>query len=177
MPIEEVLAKIGAGGWTGSSALQVSGHDSTLGDRQSSFLGIPDTKSQVYQREIRASLYYCRAEKALQEICRNGYEAFGAITYLRKAYPERARHLDVDLWERIDHLWDEGAPVEVFQSALDQWVKAHAEACSLFSEAVRNGDDLALSIRTKFSQGDFEGSLTNGGTNEGNSEDREERGQ
>ena len=154
MSIEGVLAKIAARGKSESNEPQISRHDSVVGNRRSSILGLLDNSGKIWLTEIRASPYYRLAEKALEEICKNGTESFGAISYIRKAHPEQAKQLEIDLWQQIERLWDEGAPIETFQLALDQWVKAHAEARNLFSEAVRNGDDLALSLKNRASHQD-----------------------
>jgi hypothetical protein len=56
-------------------------------------------------------------------------------------------------WVLIDKLWNEGAPIQQFESVLDDWVQAYHEAKVLYTRFLRDG-----------------------GTNEGTT-DREECGQ
>lgn len=149
MSIEQVLDLIAAGKWSASSEPQVP-HRPDRGTFQSgsSILSFLDIETQIWLQEIRASPYFRRAENALQEICKNGGDSFGAIRYLRTAHPAREKQLD-DLWLQIEMLWDAGAPVEEFQAAIDQWVEFHREACILFTQAINAGDQLALAARTE----------------------------
>lgn len=42
------------------------------------------------------------------------------------------RAIQVTLPEEIDRLWDDAAPMDGFQKALDRWVDAHHQACDRF---------------------------------------------
>jgi hypothetical protein len=138
MSIEEVLARIARGdrSWR----------------RDTTILALLDAKTQIWLREIRASPYFRGADEALSEICNHGNTQLGALQYFRTACPQRARLLETDLWQRIEKLWDEGAPLEEFQAVLDQWVQLHREAFDLFAKAIEIGDEAALAAKTAWNK-------------------------
>jgi hypothetical protein len=154
MSIEDVLARIAGGGGSGHRGTNVLDQGDTArgGERGAGILGLLDAKTKIWLREIRASPYFRRAEEALREICNHGHDQLGALRYFRAACPERAKELEVDLWQQIDGLWDEGAPIDEFQATLDRWVQLHKEASDLFAQAIEIGDETALAAKTAWNE-------------------------
>jgi len=142
MSIEDVLARIAGGCGSDRRDTKVVDQSDTpqRGEQGSAILDLLDAKTQIWVKEIRASPYYRRAEEALREICNHGTDQLGALRYFRAVRPELARQLEVELWQQIEKLWDEDAPVEEFQEALDRWVQLHRDACDLFAQAIEIGD-------------------------------------
>jgi hypothetical protein len=76
---------------------------------------------------VRREEYHRRATEALRSI--------GAITdladalrWLERTEPARHRRLLDVLPGHLDYLWESGARLDVFQAALDDWVRAHQNA-------------------------------------------------
>lgn len=154
MSIEDVLARIAGGGGSGRGGTNVldPGDTARGGERGSAILSLLDAKTQIWLKEISASPYFQRAEEALHEICNHGHYLTGALCYFRAAHPDRAKQLEADLWQEIDRLWDEGAPIDEFQATLDRWVQLHREACDLFIQAIKAGDEVALAAKTVWNE-------------------------
>ena len=56
----------------------------------------------------------------------------GAMQSAAKHHPDRYHHVTNELPAEWVKLWDEGAPLDAFQAALDRWVYAHEELIRLF---------------------------------------------
>ena len=82
--------------------------------------------------------YHASVEAALDAICRPDYPS-GMILWLERADPALYHHLTCTLPNWISHLWNEHAPLDEFQVAVDDWRKAHNRACSLFKSREGGG--------------------------------------
>ena len=56
----------------------------------------------------------------------------GAMQWAAKHHPDRYHHVTSELSAEWERMWDEGAPLDEFQAALDRWVQAHEELIGLF---------------------------------------------
>jgi hypothetical protein len=75
--------------------------------------------------------YHARVEGVLDAICRPDYSP-GMILWLGRADPGLYERLTFSLPDRISCLWNAHAPLNEFQSVVDEWLAAHRRACSLF---------------------------------------------
>jgi hypothetical protein len=75
--------------------------------------------------------YHTRVEAALEAICRPDYPT-GMILWLEKADPTLYDNLTRRLPDLISQLWNAHAPLNEFERVVNEWLKAHHCACSLF---------------------------------------------
>ncbi len=75
--------------------------------------------------------YWCKVMAAWRQIASHEYLP-GAMQWAAKHHPNRYHHVTSELPAEWDRLWDEGAPLDEFQAALDRWVAAHEELLGLF---------------------------------------------
>ena len=56
----------------------------------------------------------------------------GGMAWAQKHHPALYRRATRELSGTWERLWDEAAPLDEFQAALDRWVQAHEELIGLF---------------------------------------------
>ena len=74
----------------------------------------------------------CRAMRRIEQLC-----PAGALTWARLAHPDLTDKIDVELFGRLDNIWDGQAPLADFEAALRELVRVHAEVGKLFSKSAR----------------------------------------
>ncbi len=79
----------------------------------------------------RTDPYWCRLMAAWKQIAAHQYLP-GAMRWAEKHDPDRYHRATSELPAAWGCLWDEAAPLDDFQAALDRWVAAHEELISLF---------------------------------------------
>ena len=75
--------------------------------------------------------HWRKAMAALRQISAHKYIP-GARQWAAKHHPDRYHRVTSELPAEWERLWDEGAPLDEFQAALDRWVAAHEELIGLF---------------------------------------------
>ncbi len=71
-------------------------------------------------------LYWVRVMAAWRQIASHAYLP-GAMAWAARFHPDLYRRVISELPAEWERLWDEGAPLDEFQAALDRWVAAHEE--------------------------------------------------
>jgi hypothetical protein len=61
----------------------------------------------------------------------------GALRWAREAHPALTDHIDVELFQRLNDLWNNHAPLEEFEAALSELVEVHRRVGSLFAGVQR----------------------------------------
>lgn len=80
--------------------------------------------------------YHASVEAALDTVCRPDYPP-GMVLWLESAAPELYDRLTCSLPNLISGLWNAHAPLEKFQTVVDEWLETHSRACSLFKSYER----------------------------------------
>lgn len=75
--------------------------------------------------------FWCKAMAAWKQIASHEYLP-GAMQWAQKHHADLYHRLISELPAAWESLWDEGAPLDDFQAALDAWVGAHEELIGLF---------------------------------------------
>lgn len=75
--------------------------------------------------------YWVRLMAAWRQIAAHEYLP-GAMAWTARFHPDLYRRDTSELPAEWERLWDEGAPLDDFQAALDRWVAAHEELIGLF---------------------------------------------
>jgi hypothetical protein len=88
----------------------------------------------------REAEYHASVEAALDAICRPDYPP-GMILWLESADAGLYNRLTRSLPNRISYLWNAHAPLDNFQTVVDEWLATHRRACSLF--ITRRADESA----------------------------------
>ena|SRR5215475_101778 len=70
-----------------------------------------------------------RAIQRIDSVCQPG-----ALQWARQTCPALTDTIDVDLFKRLNDLWNNDAPVADFEAALQELVTAHAEVGRLYRE-------------------------------------------
>ncbi len=91
-----------------------------------------DPERYVFDYENRhADPYWQAAMDARRQIADHEYLP-GAMQWAEKHHPDRYHRVTSELPAEWERLWDEAAPLDDFQAALDRWVAAHEELIGLF---------------------------------------------
>lgn len=75
--------------------------------------------------------HWHKAMRARRQIASHKYIP-GAMQWAQKHHPKLYQRVTSELPAEWERLWDEGAPLDDFQAALDRWVSAHEELIGLF---------------------------------------------
>ncbi len=78
--------------------------------------------------------YHARVETALGVICRPDYPP-GMILWLETADSDLYDRLTCRLPNLISGLWNAHAPLNEFQTVVDEWLNSHERACTLFRDS------------------------------------------
>jgi hypothetical protein len=81
---------------------------------------------------VQPDPYHARVQAALSKI--NRLYPAGMALWLEDAHKELYEELISRIPIEIDQLWNESAPLDQFQAALDRWVTLHREGCLLYRE-------------------------------------------
>lgn len=94
--------------------------------------GPPRCRAYDFDYYIRsADIHWKKAMRAWWGIA-SYLDLLGAMSWAEENLPEYYHHVTTELPAEWERLWDEGAPLDEFQAALDRWVQAHEELIGLF---------------------------------------------
>jgi hypothetical protein len=102
-------------------------------DRFFAELETEDSQPHKAPVEPNPDRYAALMQAALATINRAGCPE-GMVVWLDRAHPRLYLELTSRITDEIDRLWNEFAPLDQFQAALDRLVGLHRECCRLYRE-------------------------------------------
>jgi len=92
---------------------------------------------EIARQALRRADYHCSTYSALVSRAMQRIDSVcppGALRWARQTCPALTDRIDVDLFNRLNYLWNAYAPVADFEAALQELVRAHAEVGRLYRE-------------------------------------------
>jgi hypothetical protein len=99
-------------------------------------------QSEMAVDQSKHDPYAVRMQAALSRINRTDYPA-GMVVWLEQAAPDLYAELMSRIPDEIDKLWNNGAPLEEFETVLDRLIRIHQEGCRLYREEMARNKNSA----------------------------------
>jgi hypothetical protein len=140
MAIEDILKRIANGEWS-QPGDQAQSLPAKCFDQTGSPSKTHEAAATAMPNSARYSdfEYEARAEDPYWQAVNEAQRRLGRLNWppnlrvwLDVCHRDVYRRLYVELPSRIERLWDRHSPIPEFERALDEWVNAHQEACSLW---------------------------------------------
>jgi hypothetical protein len=167
MPYKVNLPPFDAGSLAANDGAPIPAKPETLETSEITVMSESSIGSESHNPTAFGGAYHQRVRQALRAIAALDFPE-GTVAWVEREYPTLYGRMMVIPWVLIDKLWNDGAPIQQFQSVLDDWVQACHEAKDLYTRFLQtrltkspcSGGDVARSVRAGQES-------SNGGTNEG----------